>query len=111
VGSKKFDSIPENCATSQKPKVSSTLLLEFGVKNKTASEIYFNLFYLLDFKLSPYFEYCMLFKVCKSLHHHTTQINQPTRFKNFSSLLLDVYLQLKMLWASSRPSSGAQQLQ
>jgi len=30
---------------------------------------------------------------------------------NFSSLLLDVYVQLNMFWASSRPSSGAQQLQ
>jgi hypothetical protein len=32
-------------------------------------------------------------------------------YKNFSSLLLDVYLQLNMFWASSHPSSGAQQLQ
>jgi hypothetical protein len=39
------------------------------------------------------------------------QINQPTKCKNFSSLLLDVYLQLNMFRASSRPSSGAQQLQ
>ena len=39
------------------------------------------------------------------------QINQPTRCNNFSRLLLDVYLQLSMFRASSRPSSGAQQLQ
>jgi hypothetical protein len=39
------------------------------------------------------------------------QINQPTRCNNFSSLLLDVYVQLNMIRASSRPSSGAQQLQ
>jgi hypothetical protein len=39
------------------------------------------------------------------------QINQPTRCKHFSSLLLDVYEQLNMFRASSRPSSGAQQLQ
>jgi len=45
------------------------------------------------------------------VHHHTIQINQPTRYKNFSSLLLDVYVQLNMFRASSRPSSGAQQLQ
>jgi len=51
------------------------------------------------------------FTVCKSVHHHTIQINQPTRCNNFSSLLLDVYLQLNMFRASSRPSSGAQQLQ
>jgi len=30
---------------------------------------------------------------------------------NFSSLLLDVYVQLNMFRASSRPSSGAQILQ
>jgi len=47
-------------------------------------------------------------KVCNSVHHHTIQINQPTRCNNFSSLLLDVYVQLNMFWASSRPSSGAQ---
>ena len=35
------------------------------------------------------------FKVCKSVHHHKIQINQPTRCNNFSSLLLDVYVQLK----------------
>jgi hypothetical protein len=39
------------------------------------------------------------------------QINQPTRCNNLSRLLLDVYLQLNMFRASSRPSSGAQQLQ
>ena len=43
----------------------------------------------------------------------TFQINQPTRCNNFSSLLLDVYsyVQLNMFRASSRPLSGAQQLQ
>jgi len=51
------------------------------------------------------------FKVCKSMHHHTIQITQPTRCNNFSSLLPDVYVQLNMFRASSRPSSGAQQLQ
>jgi hypothetical protein len=53
------------------------------------------------------------FKVCKSLHYHTFQINQPTMCNNFSRLLLDVYsyVQLNMFWGSSRPSSGAQQLQ
>jgi hypothetical protein len=38
-------------------------------------------------------------------------VNQPTRCNNFSSLLLDVYVQLNMFQVSSRPSSGAQQLQ
>jgi hypothetical protein len=35
------------------------------------------------------------------------QINQPTRCKNFSSLLLDFYVQLNMFWASTCPLSGA----
>jgi hypothetical protein len=38
------------------------------------------------------------------------QINQPTRYNNFSSLLLDVYLQLNTFRAFLHPSSGAQQL-
>jgi len=46
------------------------------------------------------------FKVCKSVNHHTIKINQPTRYNNFSNLLLDVYLQLNMFRASSRPTSG-----
>jgi len=45
------------------------------------------------------------------VRHHTIQINQPNRCNNFSSLFLDVYSQLNMFRASSRPSSGAQQLQ
>jgi len=45
------------------------------------------------------------------VHHRTIQIKQPTRYKNFLSLLLGVYLQLNMFRASSRLSSGAQQLQ
>ena len=51
------------------------------------------------------------FKVCKSVHYYTIQINQPTRCNNFSSLLLDVYVRLNMFRVSSRPSSGAEQLQ
>jgi hypothetical protein len=39
------------------------------------------------------------------------QINQLTRCNNFSSLLLEVYVQLNMFRASWRPLSGAQQLQ
>ena len=39
------------------------------------------------------------------------QINRSTRCNNFSSLLLDIYVQLNIFRASSRPSSGAQQLQ
>jgi hypothetical protein len=35
------------------------------------------------------------------------QINKPTRCNNFSSLLLDIYVQLNMFRASSPPSSRA----
>jgi hypothetical protein len=45
------------------------------------------------------------------VHRHKIPINQPTRRSNSSSLLLDVYVRLNMFRASSRPSSGAQQLQ
>ena len=40
-----------------------------------------------------------------------TPINQPTTCNNIPSLLLDIYVRLNMFLASSRPSSGAQQLQ
>jgi hypothetical protein len=75
---------------------------------------------MLDGEINPEFYsksyiqvlfYLFMFEVCKSMCHHTTKINQPTRCSNFSSLLLDVYLQLNMFWVSSCPSSGAQQLQ
>jgi len=39
------------------------------------------------------------------------KINQRTRWNNFSSLLVDVYVRLNKFRASSCPSSGAQQLQ
>ena len=39
------------------------------------------------------------------------QLNQPTRCTSSSSLLFDFYVQLNMFRASSRTSSGAQQLQ
>jgi len=39
------------------------------------------------------------------------QINQQTRCKNFSTLLLEVYVQFNMFRASSRLSSEAQQMQ
>jgi hypothetical protein len=51
------------------------------------------------------------FKVCKSVHYHTIQINSPNRYNDFSSLLLDVNLQLNIFAGVLTPSSGAQQLQ
>jgi hypothetical protein len=47
------------------------------------------------------------FDVRKSVHHHTTQINKPTRCNSFTSLLLDVYVWFSMFRAIPRPSSGA----
>jgi len=43
------------------------------------------------------------------MYNHTIQTNQLDA--SFSSILLDAHLQLIMFRASSRPSSGAQQLQ
>ena len=42
---------------------------------------------------------------------HFILINQPTRCNSLSNLLLDLYVQLNMFRASSRLSSGTQQLQ
>jgi hypothetical protein len=47
------------------------------------------------------------FDVRGSVHHHTLQINQPTRGNSFTSLLLDVYVSLDMFRVPPRPSSGA----
>jgi hypothetical protein len=47
------------------------------------------------------------FDVRKSMHHHTIQLNQPTRCNSFTSLLLDVYVWLNMFRVPPRPSSGA----
>jgi len=43
----------------------------------------------------------------KSVHHHTIQINQPTRCNSFTSLLLGVYVWLNMFRAPLHPSTGA----
>jgi hypothetical protein len=51
------------------------------------------------------------FKVCKSVHHHTIQINHQLDATIFPVYYPNVYLQLNMFRASSRPSSVAQQLQ
>jgi hypothetical protein len=45
------------------------------------------------------------FDVGKSVH--TVQINQTTRCKSFTNLLLEVYVWLNTFRASPRPSSGA----
>jgi len=47
------------------------------------------------------------FDVRKSVHHHTIQINQPTRCNSFTSLLFDVYVWLNMFRAPLRLSSEA----
>jgi hypothetical protein len=50
------------------------------------------------------------FDVRKFVHHHTIQINYPTRCNSFTSLLLDVYVWFNMFRALPRPSSGAYRL-
>ena len=47
------------------------------------------------------------FDVRKSVHHHTIQINQPTRCNTSTSLLLDVYVWFNIFRAPPHPSSGA----
>jgi hypothetical protein len=47
----------------------------------------------------------------ESLHQHTIQINHQLDATVFPVLLLDIYLQLNIFRAFSRPSSGAQQMQ
>jgi hypothetical protein len=61
---------------------------------------------LEDFNISYYIK--LHFQTNRRVMFH---ISQPNRCKNFSSLLLDVYVQLNKFRASSCPSSGAQQLQ
>jgi len=48
-----------------------------------------------------------MFDVRKSMRHHMTQINQPTKCNSFTSLLLDVYVWLNMFREPLRSSSGA----
>jgi hypothetical protein len=47
------------------------------------------------------------FDFLKSVHHHTVQINQPTRCNSFTSLLFDVYVWLNMFREPLSPSSRA----
>jgi hypothetical protein len=61
-----------------------------------------NLLYGITFPI-----YFIWFDIGKSVHHHTIQINQPTRCNSFTSLLLDVYVWLNMFLVPPRPSSGA----
>jgi hypothetical protein len=53
-------------------------------------------------------QYYRSFKVCKSVHHHTIQINHQPDATISPVYYLDIYLQLDMFRATSRPSSGAQ---
>jgi hypothetical protein len=51
------------------------------------------------------------FKVCKSVHHHLIQIRHQLDATISPVYYPDFYLKLNIFQASSRPSSGAQQLQ
>ena len=57
--------------------------------------------------LFPSLGYSNVFDVRKSMHHHTIQINQPTRSNSFTGLLLYVSVWLNMFRAPLCPSSGA----
>jgi len=72
---------------------------------------------LVSGKYFLYLIVCLQFAKCLSdtcfmdrLCFNSIQINQQTRCNSFSSLLLEVYVQLNMFRTSSRLSSGAQQL-
>ena len=58
--------------------------------------------------------FCRIFYMtrfyCSFMNMYRYSNKSPTRCNNFSGILLDVYLRLNMFRASSRPSSGAQQL-
>ena len=56
-------------------------------------------------------EHTFKFKICKSVHHHTIQMNQQLDATISPVYYPDVYLQLNMFRVSSCPSSGAQHLQ
>jgi hypothetical protein len=88
----------------QQPYAMSVIYLTFNKRNKTLSPC------LLNISPKTYLQKLQLFiefDVCKSVHHHTIQINWPTRCKSFTSLLLDVYVWLNKFWALPCPSSGA----
>ena len=72
-------------------------------KQKLGRENETHIFFEYPFSVSP-----MAFE---GITQNSIPINQPTRCNSFSHLLLDVYVRLNMFRASSRPSSGAQQLQ
>jgi len=70
--------------------------------------------YKVHIGIAQIFRYCVLFvsilKNCKSVYHHTIQINHQLDATISPFYYLDVYLQLNMFRPSSRPSPGAQQL-
>jgi hypothetical protein len=83
----------------------------FGMYIQQLQKLWFAPFSV--FTLQQWFIIHGLWESCACITHLIVvfQINQPTRCKNFSSLLLDVHVQLNMFQASSRLSSEAQQLQ
>jgi hypothetical protein len=76
-------------------------------------------FIMLSFLVSVFFTYYIQgvpnfnvkFKVCKSVHHRTIQINHQPDATIFLVYYPDVCSKLNMFRAFSRPSSGAQWLQ
>jgi hypothetical protein len=72
---------------------------------------YLGQYYQSEYRKKLHRKYMRISQTCTNQQLKTIQINQPTRWNNFSCLLLDVYVQSNMFRASLRPSSGAQQLQ
>jgi hypothetical protein len=75
------------------------------------SLIYITLKTLLTKVKDKIYLFIFKFKVCKSVHHYTIRINHHLDAKISPVYYPDDYLQLNMFRASSRSSSGAQQLQ
>jgi len=68
------------------------MLLGCAVAVRSISETMSTWLYDISYQNNVIYRYNYTFKVYKSVHHHTIQINQPTRYKNLSCLLFDVYL-------------------
>ena len=71
----------------------------------------FSVLVLFTFYIQGVLKLNVKFKVCKSVHHRTIQINHQPDAHNFSVYYLDVCLQLNVFRAFSFQSSGAQWLQ
>jgi len=95
----------------QQKQVTQTLSKKNVIMIKNLIFLIFHLFWLSSTFNTTHFLPCIWHYNVLKEQRYSIQINRPTRCNNFSSLLLDDYSQLNTFRASSRPSSGAQQLQ